>query len=214
MEPSSSALAGRFFNTAPPGKLNGCQFSCSIVYDFTTPWTTARQASLSVTNSWSLLKLMPIELVMPSNYLILCHPLLLPSIFPSIRGFSNESILHIRWPKDCHFSFSISPSNEYSGLISFRIDWLDLLAVQGTLKSFPQHHSSKASILWHSAFFIVQLSYPYMSTGKTIALTKRTFVDKVMSLLFNMLSRLVIAFLRRSKRLLISWLQLPSAAIL
>ena len=122
MEPSSSALAGRFFNTAPPGKLNGCQFSCSIVYDFTTPWTTARQASLSVTNSWSLLKLMPIELVMPSNYLILCHPLLLPSIFPSIRGFSNKSILHIRWPKDCHFSFSISPSNEYSGLISFRID--------------------------------------------------------------------------------------------
>ena len=149
---------------------------------------------------------------MPLNHLILCHPLLLlPSIFPSIRVFSNESVLHIGWPKYWSFSFSISPSNKYSGLISFRIDWLDLLAVQGTLKSLLQHHSSKASILWHSAFFIVQLSYPYMTTGKTIALMRWTFVGKVMSLLFNMLSRLVITFLPRSKCLLISWLQSPSA---
>ena len=162
-------------------------------------------ASLSITNSWSLLKLMSIELVMPSNYLVLCHLLfLLPSIFPSIRVFSNESVLHIRWPKYQSFSFSISPSNEYSGLISFRIDWLDLLAVQGTLKSLLQYHSSKASIFQHSAFFIVQLSHPYMTTGKTITLTRQTFVGKVMSLLFNMLSRLVIAFLPRSKHLLIS----------
>ena len=169
------------------------------------PWTAARQASLSITNSWSLLKLMSIELVMPSNQLILCHPLLLPpSIFPSIRVFSNESVLHIRWPKCWSFGFNISPSNKYSGLISFRIDWFGLLAVQGTLKSFLQHHSSKASILWCSAFFIVQLSHPYMTTGKTIALTSRTFVGKVMSLLFNILSRLVIAFLPRSKHLLIS----------
>ena len=152
---------------------------------------------------------------MPSNHLILCHPLLLlPSIFPSIRVFSNESVLFIRWPKYCSFSFSISPSNEYSGLISFRIDWLDLLAVQGTLKSLLQHYSSEASILLCSAFFIVQLSHPYMTIGKTIALTRRTFVDKVMSLLFNMLSRLVITFLPRSKSLLISWLQSPSAVIL
>ena len=152
---------------------------------------------------------------MPSNYLILCRPLLLlPSIFPSIRVFSNESVLHIRWPKDWSFSFNISPSNEYSGLISFRMDWLDLLAVQGALKSLLQHHSSKASILQCSAFFIVQLSHPYMTTGKTIALTRQTFVGKVMSLLFNMLSRLVIAFLPRSKHLLISWLQSPSAVIL
>ena len=151
---------------------------------------------------------------MPSNHLILCHPfLLLPSIFPSIRVFSNESVLHIKWPKYWSFSFSISPSNEYSGLISFRMNWLDLLAVQGTLKSL-QHCSSKASILWCSAFFIVQLSHPYMITGKTIALTRQTFVGKVLSLLFNMLSRLVIAFLPRSKRLLISWLQSPSAVIL
>ena len=142
---------------------------------------------------------------MSSNHLILCCPLLLlPSIFPSIRVFSSESVLHIRWPKDWSFSFSISPSNEYSGLISFRTDWLDLLCVQGTLKSLLQHHSSKASILQHSAFFIVQLSYPYMTTGKTIALTRRTFVGKVMSLLLNMLSRLVTAFLPRSKCLLIS----------
>ena len=144
-----------------------------------------------------------------------CRPLLLlPSIFPSIRVFSDESALHIRWPKYWSFSFSISPSNEYSGLISFRIDWFDRHAVQGTLKSLLQHHSSKASILWHSAFFIVQLSHPYMTTGKTIALTRRTFVGKVMSLLFNTLSRLVITFLPRSKRLLISWLQSPSAVIL
>ena len=144
----------------------------------------------------------------PSNYLILCHPLLLlPSIFPSIKVFSNESALHIRWPKYWSFSFSISPSNEYSGLISFRMYWLDLLAVQGTLRSLLQHHSSKASVLQCSALFIVQLSHPYMTTGKTIALTRWTFVDKVMSLLFNMQSRLVIAFLSRSNHLLISWLQ-------
>ena len=149
---------------------------------------------------------------MPSNHLILCCPLLLlPSIFPSIRVFSNESVLRIRWPKD--WSFSISPSNEYSGLISFRMDWLDLLAVQGTLKNLLRNHSSKASSLWCSAFFIVQLSHPYITTGKTIALTRWTFVDKVMSLLFNMISRLVITFLPRSKRLLISWIQSPSAVI-
>ena len=171
-----------------------------------TPWTAARQASLFIANSQSSLKLMSIESVMPSNQLILCHPLLLlPSIFPSIRVFSNESGLHIRWPKYCSFSFSITPSNVYSELIYFRIDWFDL-AVQGTLKSLLQHHSSKASVLWHSAFFIVQLSHPYMTTGKTIALTRQTFVGKVISLLFNMLSRFVITFLPRSKRLLISWL--------
>ena len=147
--------------------------------------------------------------------LILCHPLLLPpSIFPSIRVFSNESVLCIRWPKYWSFSFSISPSNEHSGLISFRMDWLDLLAVQGTLRSLLQHHSSKASVLWCSAFFMVQLSHPYMTTGKTIALTRWTFVGKVMSLLFNMLSRFIIAFLPRGKHLLISWLQSPSAVIL
>ena len=152
---------------------------------------------------------------MPSNHLILCTPLLLlPSIFPSIRVFSNESALCIRWPKYWCFSFNISPSNEHPGLMSFRMDWLDLLAVQGTLKSLLQHHSSKASILQHSAFFIVQLSHSYMTTGKTIALTRRTFVGKVMSLLFNMLSRLVITFLPRSKCLLLSWLQSPSAVIL
>ena len=176
----------------------------SCVRLFATPWTAACQASLSITNSQSLLRLMSIELVMPHNHLILCHPLLLlPLIFPSIRVFFNESVLGIRWPKYWSFSFSISPSNEfeYSGLISFRVDWLDLLAVQGTLKSLLQHHSSKASILLPSAFFMVQLSHPYMTTGKTIALTRWTFVDKVMSLLFNMLSRLVIAFLSRSKHL-------------
>ena len=152
---------------------------------------------------------------MPSSHLILCHPfLLLPSIFPSISVFSNESALRIRWPKYCSFSFSISPSNEHPGLISFRMDWLNLLAVEGTLKSLLQHHSSKASILQCSAFFVVQLSHPYMTTGKTIALTRRTFVDKVMSLLFNMLSTLVITFLPESKCLLISWLQSPSAVIL
>ena len=160
-------------------------------------------------------KPMSIELVMPSNHLIVCHPLLLlPSVFPSIRVFSNESALCIRWPKYWSFSFNISLSNEYPGMISFRMDWLDLLAVQGTLKGLLQHHSLKASILWHSAFFIVQLSHPYMTTGKTIASTRRTFVGKVMSLLFNMLSRLVITFLPRSKRLLISWVQSPSAVIL
>ena len=152
---------------------------------------------------------------MPSNHLILCRPLLLlPPIVPSIRVFSNEAVLHIRWPEYWNFSYNISPSNAHSGLISLRMDWFDLLAVQGTLKSLLQHHSLKASILWHSPFFIVQLSYPYMTTGKTIVLTRRTFVGKVMSLLFNMLSRLVIAFLPRSKRLLISWLQSPSAVIL
>ena len=152
---------------------------------------------------------------MPSNHLILCRRLLfLPSIFPSIRVFSNESALHIRWPKYCSFSCNISPSNEHPGLISFRMDWLDLPEVQGTLKSLLQHHSSKVSILQWSAFFIVQLSHPYMTTGKTIALTRWTFAGKVMSLLFNMLSRLVITFLPRSKRLLISWLQSPSAVIL
>ena len=182
---------------------------------FATPWTVAHQASLSVTNSRSPLKLMTIELVMPSNHLILCPPLLLlPSVFPSIRIFSKESVLRIRWPKYWSFSFSISPSNEYSGLISFRMDWLDILAVQGTLKSLLQQHSSKVSILQCSAFFIVQLSHPYMTTGKTIALTRQTFVGKVMSLLFNMLSRLVITFLVRSKGLLISWLQSPFAVIL
>jgi len=157
---------------------------------------------------------MSIESMMPSNHLILCHPLLLlPSIFPNIRVFSNESALRIRWPKYWSFSFNINPSNEHPGLISFRMDWLDLLAVQGTLKSL-QHHSSKASILLHTAFFIVQLSHPYMTTGKTIALTRWTFVDKVMALLLNMLSRLVITFLPRSKCLLISWLQSPSSVIL
>ena len=163
----------------------------SRVWLFATPWTTACQASLSITNSRNSLKRMSIKLVMPSSHLILCHPLLLlPPIPPSIRVFSNESNLHMRWPKYWSFSFSISLSNEYPGLISFRMDWLDLLAVQGTLKSLLQHHSSKASILQCSAFFTVQLSHPYMSTGKTIALTRWTFVGKVISLLFNMLSRL------------------------
>ena len=158
---------------------------------------------------------MSLESVMPFNHLILCHPLILPlSIFPNIRVFTNESVLCIRWPKYWSLSFSISPSNEYSGLISFRMDWFELLAVQGTLKSLLQYYSSKASILWCSAFFIVQLSHPYMTTGKTIALIRRTFVGKVLSLLCNMLSRLVITFLPRSKHLLISWLQSPSAVIL
>ena len=186
--------------------------SLSCVRLFVTPWTAACQASLSITNSWSLLKLMSIESVMPSNYLILCRPLLLtPSIFPSIRVFSNQSVLRIRRPKCWNFSFSISPSNEYPGLISFRTDWLDLLAGQETLKSLLQHHSSKALVLWCLAFFMVQLSHPYMTTGKTIALTRRHSVGKVMSLPFKMLSRLVIAFLPRSKCFLISWLQSPSA---
>ena len=164
-----------------------------------TPWTASQQASLSITNSWSLVKLTSIESMMSSNHLIPCRPLLLlPSIFPSIRVFSNEPVLRIRWPKFWSFSFNLSPFNEYSGLISFRMDRLDLLAVQRTLKSLLQHHRSKASILWHSGFFIVQLSHPYMTTGKTIALTRQTLVGKVMSLLFNMLSRLVITFLPRS----------------
>ena len=168
-----------------------------------------------ITISWSLPKLMSIESVMPSNHLILCHPLLLlPPIPHSIRVFFNESTLRMRWPKYWSFSFSISPSNEHPGLVSLRMDWLDLLAVQGTLKSLLQHHSSKASILWDSAFFTVQLSHPYMATGKTIALTRQTFVGKVMSLLFNMLSRLVITFLPKNKHLLISWLQSPSTVIL
>ena len=174
-----------------------------------------RQASLSISNSRSLLKFMSIESVMPSNHLMLCYLLLLlRSIFPCNRVFSNESVLHIKWPKYWSFSFSFRPSNEYSALISFRMDWLDLLAVKETLKSLLQHHSSKTSVLQHSAFFTVQLSHPYMTTGKTISLTRRTFAGKVMSLLSNMLSRLVIAFLPRSKHLLISWLQSPSAVIL
>ena len=195
-------------------------FYCSVqllshVWLFATPWTTARHTSLSITNSRSPPKSMSIESVVPSNHLIFCrHLLLLPSIFPSIGVFSNESALHIRLPKYWSFSFNISPSNEHPGLISFRMDWLDLLAVQGNLKSLLQHHSSKASILQRSAFFIVQLSHLYMTTGKIIALTRRTYVGKVMSLLFNMLSRLVLSFLPRSKRLLISWLQSPSAVIL
>ena len=189
--------------------------SLSRVRLFVTPWITARQASLFITNSQSSPKLTSIETVIPSNHLILCRPLLLlPSVFPSIRVFSNESVLRIRWPKYWSFSFSIIPSKEHPRPISFRMDWLDLLAVQGTLKSLLQHHSSKASILQRSAFFTVQLSHPYMTTGKTIAWTRRTFVGKIMSLLFNMLSRLVITFLPRSKRLLISWVQSPSAVIL
>ena len=202
----------------PLPQVSNCQFSLvqslSCIGLFATPWTVAHQASLSTTNSRSLLKLMSIELVMPSNHLILCLLLLLPSIYPGIRVFSKESVLRIRWPKYWSFSFSIGPSNEYSGLISFRMDWFDLLAVQGTLKSLLQHHSLKASILQSSVFFIVQLSHPYMTNGKTIALTRGTFVGKVMSLLFNMLSTLVITFLPRSKHLLISWLQSTSAVIL
>ena len=189
--------------------------SLSCVQLFATPWTAAHQTSLSITNCWSLPTPMSIESVMPSNHLILSRPLLLlPSIFPSIRVFSNDSAYCIRWPKYWSFSFNISLSNEHPGLFSFRMDWLDLLAVQGTLKCLLQEHSSKASVLRCSAFFIVQLSHPYKTTGKIIALTRWTFVGKVMSLLFNMLSWLVITFLPRSKRLLISWLQSPSAVIL
>ena len=180
-----------------------------------TPWIAARQAFLSINNARSLLKLMSIESVMPSSHLILCCPLLLlPSIPPSIRVFSNESTLHIRWPKYWSFSSSISPSKEHPRLISFRMDWWELFAAQGTPKSLLQHHGSKASILRRLAFFTVQPSHPYKTTGKTIALTRQTFDDKVMSLLFNMLSRLVITFLPRSKHLLTSWLQAPSAVIL
>ena len=189
--------------------------SLSHVQLFATPGTAECQASLSFTNSQRLLKLMSIKWVMPSNHLIFCRALLLlSSIFTSIRVFSNESVLQNRWPKYWSFSFSISPSNEHPGLISFRTDWLDLLAVQGILKSLLQHHSLNASIIRHSAFFIVQLSHSYVTTGKTIALTRPTFVGKVISLLFNMLSRLVITFLPKSKHLLISWLQSPSAVIL
>ena len=192
---------------------NGVQISVfssvqplSCVWLFRTPWITAHQASLSITNSRSLLKLMSIQWVMPSSHLILgCSLLLLPPIPPSIRVFSSESTLRMRWPKCWSFSFSISPSNEHPGLISFRMDWLDLLAVQGTLKSLLQHHSSKTSFFQHSACFTVQLSHPCMTTGKTIALTRQTFVGKVMSLLFNMLSRLIIAFLPRRKHPLVAW---------
>ena len=189
--------------------------SLSCVRLFATPWIAAHQASLSITYSRNSLRLMSIESVMPSSHLILCCPLLLlPPIPPNIRVFSNESTLCMRWPKYWSFSFSIIPSKEHPGLISFRMDWLDLLAVQRTLKSLLQYHSSKASILQHSALFTVQLSHLYMTTGKTIALTRRTLVSKVMCLLLNILSRLVITFLPRSKRLLISWLQSPSAVIL
>ena len=189
--------------------------SLSHVWLFATSWIAAPQASLSITNSQSSPKLMCIQAVMPSNHPILCRPfLLLPPIPPSIRVFPNEPTFRMRWPKYWSFSFSIIPSKEHPGLISFRMDWLGLVAVQGTLKSLLQHHSSEASILWCSAFFTVQLSHPYTTTGKTITLTRWTFVGKVMSLLFNMLSRLVITFLPKSKRLLISWLQSPSAVIL
>ena len=189
--------------------------SLSHVWLFLAPWTAANQGLLCNTSSQNLLKLMSVKLVMPSNHLILCYPLLvLPSIFPSIKIFSSKSVLCIRWPNYWSFSFSIIPSNEHPGLISYRMDWLDLLAVQGTLKSLLQHHSSKASIFQHSVFFIVQLSHTYMTTGETIALTRQTFVGKVMSLLFNTLSRLLITFLPRSKHLLILWLQSPSEVIL
>ena len=209
--PESFFRTKKFSESSQETPLSPVQ-SVSRVWLFATPWTTAHQASLSIIDSRSLLKLMSIESVMPPNHLILCHPfLLLPSIFPSIRVFSNESALHIRWSKYWSFSVNISPSNEHSGLISFRMDWLDLLAVQGALESLLQHHSSKASILRHSAFFMVQFLHPYMTTGKTKALTRWTFVGKVMSLLFNMLSRLVMTFLPRIKHLLISWLQSPSA---
>ena len=211
----SPALTGRFFTTEPPGKYDWYRFICfswhprdlqfssvqslSNVRLFATPWIAARQASLSITISLSSLKLMSIKSVMPSSHLILCHPLfLLPPIPPSIRVFSNESTLRMRCPEYWSFSFSIIPFKEHPGLVSYRMDWLDLLAVQGALKSLLQYHSSKASILQLSAFFTVQLSHPYMTTGKTIALTRRTFVGKVMSLLFNMLSRLVVTFLPRS----------------
>ena len=218
-----SRIAGRFFTiwrrAWQPTPLFLPQFgsvqSLCHVQLFAIPWTAAPQASLSFTNTRSLLKLISIELVMPSNHLSLYHPLLLlPSVFPSIRVFSNESVLRIRWPKYWSFSFSISLSNEYSGLISFKMDWLDLLAVEGTLEILLQHHSSKPSVLRRSAFLTVQLSCAYTTTGKTIALTRWTFVGKVMSLLFNMLPRLVVTFLPRSKCLIISWLQSPSAVIL
>ena len=198
-----------FFPKVLPWDLSLCSYRCcslaQLCLTFSTPWTAACQASFSFTISWSLLKFMSIELVMTSNHLILCCPLLfLPWIFSNIRVFSNESALHISWPSYWSFNLNISPSNEYSELISFRIDWFYLLAVQGTLKNLLQHHSSKASILWCSAFFMVQNSHPYMTTGKTIALTILNFVGKVISLLLNMLSKFVIAFLPKRKRLLIS----------
>ena len=203
-------MSASVYRDVPRGCCCSVAQSCPTLCD---PMNCSTPGSPVLTISQSLLKLMFMELVMPSNHHILCHPLLLlPSIFPSIRVFSNESVFHIRWPK--YWSFSINPSNEYSGLISFRINWFDWLAVQGTFKSLLEHHSPKASILQCSAFFTVQLSHPYMTTGKTIALTRPTFVGKVMTLLFNALSRLVIAFLLRSKHLLISWLQSPSAVIL
>ena len=199
-EARNAITEGDMSISLPRVQFSSVQFSLlSCVWLFATPWTAACQPSPSI-NSWSLLKLMSIESVVPSYHLVLFQALcLLPSIFHSIRVFSNESVLRIRWPKYWSFSFSISPSNEYSGLISFRVDWLDLLVVQGSLKNLLQHHSSKASILRCSCFFIVQLSHPYMTTGKTKALTRRTFVGKVMSLLFNMLSRLIITFLPRNK---------------
>ena len=206
-------MSSRSESQSPSVQFSSVQ-SPSCVRLFATPWIAARQASLSITNSRSSRRHTSIKSVMPSSHLILgCPLLLLPPIPPSYRAFSNESTLLMRWPKYWSFSFSISPSKEHPGLI-FRMDWLDHLALQGTLKSLLQHHSSKASILQRSSFFTVQLSHPYMTTGKTIALNKRTFVGKVMSLLFNMLSRLVRTFLPRSKRLLISWLQSPSAVIL
>ena len=187
----SPAFAGDWFRKLDISQFSSIQFSCSVVSDSVTPWNAACQGSLSITNSLSLLKLMSVESVMPSNHIILCHPLLLlPSVYPSIRVFSNESILRIRWPKYWSFTFSIGPSNEYSRLISFRMDWLDLLAVRGTTKSILQHHSSKTSILCCSAFFTVQLLHPYMTTGKTIDLTRCIFVGKVMFLHFNRSIRL------------------------
>ena len=218
MEPTSVCI-NRWMDKDAVYTYNGnIQFSSvqllSRVQLFATPWIAACQASLSITNFQSLLKLMPIESVMPSSHLILCRPLLLlPPIPPKIRVFSNESTLRMKWPKYWSFNFSISPSYEHPGLISFRMDWLDLLAVQGTLKSLLQHHSSKAAILQCSDFFTVQLSHPYMTTGKTITLTRWTFVGKLMSLLFNMLSRLVITFFQ-GVSILIPWLQSPSAVIL
>ena len=200
--------------SATTTSFSSVQLSRSVISNSLRPWTVALQASLSIINSRSPPKPMSVVSVMPSNDLILCRPLLLPLIFLSIRVFSNESALCIRWPKYWSFSFNISPSNEHPGLISFRMDWLDLFAVQGTLKSLLQHHSLKASVLQHSAFFIVELSHPYMTTGNIIALTRQTFVCKVMSLFFNMVSRLFITFLPRSKHLLMSWLQSPSAVIL
>ena len=189
--------------------------SLSPVWLVVTPWTAAHQASQSLTISQSLLKLMSIDSVMPSDCLVFCCSLLLlPSVFPRIRVFSNELAFHIWWPKYQSFSFSISPSDEYSGLICLRTDWFDLLAMQGTLRSLLQHNSLKASALWCSAFFMAQLSHPHMTTGKTIALTRWTFVGKVMSLLFNTLSRFVVAFLSRSMCLLVSWVQSPSTVIL